>query len=74
MNYELLGNQVPHLHWHLFPRYAGDAEHLKPVWVALERAEHDPTQKIRLQGDAARRGETIAELQRALTDLGALRA
>src|SRR5262245_61996772 len=20
LNYELLGNQVPHLHWHLFPR------------------------------------------------------
>src|SRR5947208_6294623 len=24
LNYELLGNQVPHLHWHLFPRYADD--------------------------------------------------
>src|SRR5947208_13759017 len=24
LNYELLGNQVPHLHWHLFPRYPSD--------------------------------------------------
>ena len=24
MNYELLGNTVAHLHWHLFPRYADD--------------------------------------------------
>src|SRR5581483_7820806 len=33
MNYELLGNQVPHLHWHLFPRRADDPETLKPVWL-----------------------------------------
>src|SRR4051794_16677029 len=24
LNYELLGNQVAHLHWHLFPRYPDD--------------------------------------------------
>src|SRR5258708_21806814 len=28
MNYELLGNQVPHLHWHLFPRSLEDPDHL----------------------------------------------
>ena len=26
MNYELLGNQVAHIHWHLVPRLAGDPE------------------------------------------------
>src|SRR5262245_52666094 len=36
LNYELLGNQVPHLHWHLFPRARHDPEALKPVWLALE--------------------------------------
>lgn len=48
LNYELLGNLVPHLHWHLFPRSAQDPEKLRPVWFALDRAEHDPTEKQRL--------------------------
>lgn len=32
LNYELLGNGVPHLHWHLFPRHEGDAHLRGPVW------------------------------------------
>lgn len=32
MNYELLGNTVAHLHWHLFPRYADDPNPARPTW------------------------------------------
>ena len=38
MNYELLGNQVPHIHWHLVPRLPDDPEPHWPVW----RVPHDP--------------------------------
>lgn len=32
MNYELLGNTVAHLHWHLFPRFADDPNPTRPTW------------------------------------------
>jgi diadenosine tetraphosphate (Ap4A) HIT family hydrolase len=38
INYELLGNQVPHIHWHLIPRLATDPAPLQPVW----RVRHEP--------------------------------
>ena len=38
INYELLGNQLPHIHWHVIPRLAGDPAPLEPVW----RVPHSP--------------------------------
>ncbi len=32
MNYELLGNIVPHMHWHLVPRFATDPLWPRPIW------------------------------------------
>src|SRR5207302_3944918 len=32
MNYEVLGNTVGHLHWHLFPRYEWDPNPKRPTW------------------------------------------
>jgi diadenosine tetraphosphate (Ap4A) HIT family hydrolase len=37
MNYECLGNTVPHLHWHLFPRYADDPNPTRPIWEHSHR-------------------------------------
>jgi diadenosine tetraphosphate (Ap4A) HIT family hydrolase len=36
MNYECLGNQEAHVHWHLFPRYESDELRRAPVWVRPE--------------------------------------
>ena len=33
MNYELLGNKVPHLHWHIIPRFKTDPAWPEPVWT-----------------------------------------
>jgi diadenosine tetraphosphate (Ap4A) HIT family hydrolase len=32
MNYELLGNMVPHMHWHLVPRFVTDPLWPRPIW------------------------------------------
>jgi diadenosine tetraphosphate (Ap4A) HIT family hydrolase len=70
MNYELLGNQVPHLHWHLFPRSADDPDRLRPVWLPLDQAERDEALRARLRGTADP-GETIGQLRRQLETLKA---
>jgi diadenosine tetraphosphate (Ap4A) HIT family hydrolase len=63
MNYELLGNQVPHLHWHLFPRSKQDPDRLRPVWLVLEKAASDPDEKARLEGSSIPGAEAVSRLQ-----------
>ncbi len=38
INLATLGNQVPHLHWHVIPRFANDAHFPDPVWAERRRA------------------------------------
>jgi diadenosine tetraphosphate (Ap4A) HIT family hydrolase len=57
MNYELLGNLVPHIHWHLVPRLATDPGLRGPIWTV----EHQPAP---LAAAAAR--ERIEAIRRAL--------
>jgi diadenosine tetraphosphate (Ap4A) HIT family hydrolase len=33
INYELLGNMVPHMHWHLVPRLRSDRLWPRPIWA-----------------------------------------
>ncbi len=34
INLASLGNATPHLHWHVIPRFSGDATFPKPIWAA----------------------------------------
>lgn len=33
INYELLGNMAPHMHWHLVPRFTSEALWPRPIWA-----------------------------------------
>lgn len=37
INLASLGNMVPHLHWHVIPRYTDDAHFPAPVWAEPKR-------------------------------------
>ncbi len=37
INYECLGNQLHHIHWHIIPRYPDDADPTMPVWLRKDR-------------------------------------
>lgn len=37
INLASLGNQTPHLHWHVIPRYRDDAHFPDAIWAAAKR-------------------------------------
>jgi diadenosine tetraphosphate (Ap4A) HIT family hydrolase len=57
MNYALLGNQLPHVHWHVIPRLSGDPAPREAVFAV----PHAP-----LPLDAPARQERIARIRERL--------
>ena len=47
INLASLGNQVPHLHWHVIPRWRTDRHFPQPVWATALRDA--PAQSINVQ-------------------------
>jgi diadenosine tetraphosphate (Ap4A) HIT family hydrolase len=41
INLASLGNVVPHLHWHVIPRWADDSHYPAPIWTAAVRQAPD---------------------------------
>lgn len=41
INLASLGNMVPHLHWHLIPRFTDDAHFPNPIWAPAVRQTAD---------------------------------
>jgi diadenosine tetraphosphate (Ap4A) HIT family hydrolase len=54
MNLASLGNQTPHVHWHVVPRFRDDRHFPGPVWAAPKRDRAgNPERDGRAQGLAA---------------------
>ncbi len=58
INLASFGNMVPHLHWHVIPRFADDAHFPEAIWGARQR-EPDPAR-------LAERRLRLAELRAAV--------
>lgn len=59
VNVASLGNVVPHLHWHIIPRYADDAHFPAPVWAQAVR-ETAPERLAARRALASQLGAAIA--------------
>jgi diadenosine tetraphosphate (Ap4A) HIT family hydrolase len=55
LNYELLGNMVPHMHWHLVPRFAADPLWPRPIWAEPHLETNLPSDEIRLRIELIRK-------------------
>ena len=65
-NYMLLMNLTPHVHFHIFPRYAQSREFAGQTFSDSRYGDHyDPAESRAL--DAGAEAELIADLRRALT-------
>jgi diadenosine tetraphosphate (Ap4A) HIT family hydrolase len=49
INLASLGNMVPHLHWHVIPRYTDDAHFPAPVWAEVKRTPSSESLAARLE-------------------------
>lgn len=57
INLASLGNQVPHLHWHVIPRFTDDAHFPDPIWSTARRAGQ--VRKVDLAALTRRLGELL---------------
>lgn len=60
VNLASLGNQVPHLHWHVLARFADDPHFPDAIWAAPRRAAAAPRVQVSEAALAGRLAELLA--------------
>lgn len=63
INLASLGNVVPHLHWHVIPRFANDAHYPDPIWGKANGNRPD------LSARRAQLPQFLSKLQANLTSI-----
>ena len=46
VNIASLGNMVPHLHWHIIPRFEADKHFPNPIWGEITNLDYLPSTKL----------------------------
>ena len=62
INLASFGNVVPHLHWHVIPRYTDDVHFPAPVWGQAQRAPQPASLQVRRERLGALRAKMIQRL------------
>jgi len=62
INLASFGNVVPHLHWHVIPRYTDDVHFPQPVWGQAQRAPQPALLQMRRERLGALRAKMIQRL------------
>ncbi|HYC42664.1 MAG TPA: HIT family protein [Noviherbaspirillum sp.] len=60
VNVASLGNVVPHMHWHIVPRYENDAHFPNPIWGEIKRTPSS--------ADLAKRSALVSRLREKLLE------
>ena len=52
INLASFGNVVPHLHWHIIPRFFNDTHYPNPIWGQVTNPKYNPSHELCNQVEA----------------------